>query len=255
MDLFTGVGVALVTLLDDSGGVDAASTGALAADLAARGMQAVLACGTTGEPGTLTDSERVDVIRSVRDAVPPDITVLAGTGATSLSRAAELTAAAAAAGADAVLAWPPPGCDDLVGYYAELGRVAGGLPVLAYHIPWISAPGVPVGALASLPVAGVKDSSGDPDRLLAEVSRYPGRTYVGSSALLALAGPLGGTGAILAAANVEPELCCKAFTGDAAAQLQLTDVHLAVREGGVPALKRILAERCGTVALSRLTAR
>ena len=50
MDLFTGVGVALVTLLDDAGGVDLVSTGSLAADLADRGMRAVLACGTTGEP-------------------------------------------------------------------------------------------------------------------------------------------------------------------------------------------------------------
>ena len=255
MDLFTGVGVALVTLLDDAGGVDAATTSALAADLVSRGMQAVLACGTTGEPGTLTDAERVEVIRAVRDAVPPGVPVLAGTGATSLGRAAELTAAAVAAGADAVLAWPPPGCDDLAGYYAELGRVADGLPVLGYHIPWISSPGIPVRALAGLPVAGLKDSSGDPDRLLAEVAHYPGCTYVGSSALLALAGPIGGAGAILAAANVEPELCCAAFAGDAAAQRQLTDVHLALREGGVPALKRILAERRGTVPLSRAEAR
>jgi 4-hydroxy-tetrahydrodipicolinate synthase len=251
MDLFTGVGVALVTLLDDAGGVDAESTGALAADLVGRGMQAVLACGTTGEPASLSDAERLDVIRAVRDAVPPGVPVLAGTGATSIARAEELTAAAAAAGADAVLAWSPPGCDDLVGYYAELGRVADGLPVLAYHIPWISAPGVPVSALAGLPVAGLKDSSGDADRLLAEVAHYPGRTYIGSSALLALAGPIGGTGAILAAANAEPELCSAAFAGDAKAQRDLTDVHLALREGGIPALKRILAERRGTSPLSR----
>jgi 4-hydroxy-tetrahydrodipicolinate synthase len=252
MDLFTGVGVALVTLLDDAGDVDAAATGSLAADLAERGMQAVLACGTTGEAGTLTDDERVQVIRAVRDAVPAAVPVLAGTGAARPDRAAELTAAATAAGADAVLAWPPPGSEDLPGYYAALVRAAAGLPVLAYHIPWVSSPGVPVSALASLPVAGLKDSSGDPDRLLAEVARYPGCTYVGSSALLALAGPLGGTGAILAVANAEPELCRAAFAGDAAAQRRLTDVHLAVREGGVPALKRILAEQRGTPALSRL---
>ncbi len=252
MDLFTGVGVALVTLLDDDGGVDTAATGSLAAELAVRGMRAVLACGTTGEAGALSDAERVAVIRAVREAVPPGVQVLAGTGATTPARAAELTEAAAAAGADVVLAWPPPGSDDLAGYYAALGRAAPGLPVLAYHIPWVSAPGVPVGALASLPIAGLKDSSGDPDRLLAEVARYPGRTYVGSSALLALAGPLGGTGAILAVANAEPELCVAAFAGDAAAQLKLADVHLAVREGGVPALKRILAGQRGTVPLSRV---
>ncbi len=101
--------------------------------------------------------------------------------------------------------------------------------MLAYHIPWVSAPGVPLDALPGLPVAGQKDSSGDADRLLAEVARYEGATYVGSSALLSLAGPLGATGAILAVANVEPELCCQAFSGDAAAQLKLTDVHLTAR--------------------------
>ena len=73
-----------------------------------------------------------------------------------------------------MLAWPPPGCDDLGGYYAQVGRAAGGLPVLAYHIPWVSSPGIPVSVLADLPVAGMKDSSGDPDRLLAEIAHYPG---------------------------------------------------------------------------------
>src|SRR5258708_29390128 len=116
MDLFTGVGVALVTLLDDAGGVDAATTSALAADLVSRGMQAVLACGTTGEPGTLTDAERLEVIRAGRHAVPPGVPVLAGTGATSPRRAADLTAAAAAAGADAVPALAPPRLEGPVGY-------------------------------------------------------------------------------------------------------------------------------------------
>ena len=252
MHVFTGVGVALVTLLDSTGEVDVSSTAALARDLADSGMRGILVCGTTGEAATLTDDERRELISAVRATVPADVPVLAGTGAPAASRAAELTSAAADAGADAVLAWPPPGCHDLPGYYAALAA-ASSLPVLAYHIPWISAPGVPVSALDDLPVSGLKDSSGDPDRLLAEVVHYRGSTYVGSSALLALAGPLGATGAILALANVEPELCCKAFTGDAAAQRELADVHLAVREGGPPALKQILASRRRTVALSRTT--
>ena len=251
MVVFTGVGVALLTLLTEDGGVDAPSTAALATDLAARGMRSILVCGTTGEAATLTDAERAELIGAVRAEVPAAIPVLAGTGATSAERAAALTADAVQAGADAVLAWPPPGSEDLAGYFGAIAAAASGRPVLAYHIPWISAPGVPVAALADLPVAGQKDSSGDPDRLLEEVAGYQGATYVGSSALLALAGPLGAAGAILAAANVEPELCCQAFAGDAAAQRQLTDVHLAGRAGGPSALKRILAGRRPMVALSR----
>jgi dihydrodipicolinate synthase/N-acetylneuraminate lyase len=251
MVVFSGVGVALVTLFDSGGGVDGAATAALAADLADQGMRAILVCGTTGEAATLTDAERTGLIAAARAAVPASVPILAGTGAVSTDRAAALTAAAVGAGADAVLAWPPPQCADLAGYYAALGAAADGRPVLAYHIPWVSAPGVPVTALAGLAVAGVKDSSGDPDRLLAEVTRYSGATYVGSSALLALAGPLGAAGAILAVANLEPRLCAQAFAGDAAAQRALADVHLAAREGGPPVIKQLLARRRRTVALSR----
>jgi 4-hydroxy-tetrahydrodipicolinate synthase len=249
--LFTGVGVALLTLLTGDGDVDTRATGDLAAELVSRGMRGVLACGTTGEPATLTDAERRSVISAVRAAVPPQIPVLAGTGAASAERAARLTAEAVEAGAEAILAWPPPGSEDLAGYFAAVSAAAQGRPVLAYHIPWISAPGVPVKALDGLPVAGIKDSSGDPDRLIEEIAYYRGATYTGSSALLALAGPTGGTGAILAAANVEPELCCAAFAGDGTAQRELAQVHLAGRAGGPPALKGILAERHGVSALSR----
>jgi 4-hydroxy-tetrahydrodipicolinate synthase len=251
MNLFTGVGVALVTLLDSTGSVDNASTAALAGDLAGRGMRGILVCGTTGEAATLSDAERAGLIAAVRAAVPPEIPVLAGTGDVAASRAAELTVSAVAAGADAVLAWPPPGSRDLPGYFGSVAAAAAGLPVLAYHIPWLSAPGVPVSELARLPVSGQKDSSGDPDRLLDEIANYGGSTYVGSSALLALAGPLGAAGAILAVANLEPELCCEAFAGDAAAQRALTEVHLAARAGGPPALKQLLAQRRQTLALSR----
>jgi 4-hydroxy-tetrahydrodipicolinate synthase len=252
-ELFSGVGVALLTMFGASGDLDPGSTAALAADLAERGMRAVLACGTTGEAGTLTDAERVEIVRAVRDAIPAGIPVLAGTGAESGERAAELTTAACAAGADAVLAWPPPGCTELAPYFAAITAAAGHRPVLAYHIPWISSPGVPVDELAKLPVAGVKDSSGSADRLLDEIAHYPGATYVGSSALLALAGPMGGAGAILALANVEPERCGRAFAGDPAAQRELADRHLQVRADGPAALKQILAGDSGSSPVSRVS--
>jgi 4-hydroxy-tetrahydrodipicolinate synthase len=249
MELFTGVGVALLTLLAPDGGVDAVATGELAADLERRGVRAVLACGTTGEPATLSDAERAEVIAAARAAVT--VPLIAGTGAPTAARAAALTAQAVGAGADAILAWPPPGSEDLPGYFAAVAGAAAGRPVLAYHFPKVSAPGVPVQALAELPVIGVKDSSGDPNRLLEELTQYAGATYTGSSALLTLAGLSGAAGAILAAANVEPELCCAAFGGDGGAQRALAEVHLAGRAGGPPALKQILAQRHGMSALSR----
>jgi 4-hydroxy-tetrahydrodipicolinate synthase len=262
---FTGVGVALVTIFDSAGAVDAAATAALAADLAGRGMRAILAAGTTGEAGTLAPDERTALIRAIRDAVQPDVPVLAGTGAATTEDAVGLTKAAVVAGADAVLAFPPPapGVDpaaenarsysaSLTDHYGAIGAAADGRPVFAYHVPWISAPGVPVADLPALPIAGIKDSSGSADRLLDELAHYQGATYVGSSALLALAGPMGGAGAILALANVEPERCCRAFTGDASVQRDLADVHLEVRDGGPAALKRMLSRDAGYCDRSRV---
>jgi 4-hydroxy-tetrahydrodipicolinate synthase len=263
-ELFSGVGVALLTIFKENGEVDADSTTRLARDLTGRGMRAVLVAGTTGEAGKLTPAERVTLIEAVRAAVPAGIPVLAGTGAADTETSVALTTAAVAAGADAVLAFPPPGCGTnpdspdqvdpapLAAFFGAVAVAAGDRPVLAYHIPWISAPGVPVDLLADLPVIGVKDSSGNPDRLLDELAHYSGATYVGSSAVLALAGPMGGAGAILAIANVEPEKCAAAFSGDGTAQRELADTHLAVRAGGPAQLKRILASRSDYPATSRV---
>jgi len=252
VEVFSGVGVALVTLFDRAGEVDATATAAHAAGLVARGMRTVLVAGTTGEAGQLTAAERIALIRAVRAALPAEIPVLAGTGAVSTGSAVELTTDAVGAGADAVLAYPPPGSGDLTGFFAAVAAAAAGRPVLAYHVPWISAPGVPVDALPGLPIAGIKDSSGSADRLLDELASYDGATYVGSSALLALAGPMGGAGAILALANVEPEGCCRAFAGDAVAQRDLARAHLEVKAGGPAALKRILSRRGNFCELSRV---
>src|SRR5260370_1420357 len=70
MSVFSGVGVALLTLRDSADEPDAAATAEHAAALAARGMRAVLACGTTGEAGRLSDDHRSEIISAVRAAVP-----------------------------------------------------------------------------------------------------------------------------------------------------------------------------------------
>jgi 4-hydroxy-tetrahydrodipicolinate synthase len=250
--LFSGVGVALVTVFDDAGDVDPGSTGKLAADLAGRGARAVLVCGSTGEAATLTDAERTVLVEAVRAAVPAGVPVIAGTGAPSSRQATALTRAAMLAGADAVLAWCPAGGPDLAGYFAAVREAADGRPVLAYHNPWMSSAEIPVDVLASLPVAGLKDSSGSPDRLLDELAHYPGEVYVGSSGYLALAGPMGADGALLALANVELEACARAFGGDAGAQRELADRHLEVRRGGPAAIKRILATTHGISPAARI---
>ena len=182
--VFTGVGVALLTLFDDRGELDAPATAALAAQLVGLGTRAVVVAGTTGEAATLDPGERVALLDAVRDELRSSVPIIAGTGAPSARQAVALTRDAVEHGADAVLTLSPPGAVDVRSYYEAVGKAATGTPVLAYHYPKVSPPGIAVRQLGDLPVAGVKDSSGDAERLLHELHEYEGPVYTGSSALL-----------------------------------------------------------------------
>ncbi len=250
--MFTGVGVALVTLFDDRGELDAPATADLAAQLVDLGMRTVVVAGTTGEAAALEAGERVALLDAVRRAVGPSVPVIAGTGAPSARQAVALTRDAVEHGADAVLVLSAPGTTDQRPYYDAVTKAATGTPVLAYHFPKVSTPGIAVPQLGDLPVAGVKDSSGDAERLLHELHEYGGAVYTGSSALLSFAGPLGCAGAILSLANVEPERCARAFAGDAVAQAELVEAHLAAHERFPRRLKEMVAQRFGTSTVCRL---
>ena len=234
--VFTGVGVALVTLFDDHRALDA---------------DAIVVAGTTGEADALDDDERLRLFSAVRAAVG-DAVVVGGTGAASTHQAVALTARAGDTGVDAVIARTPRGLADPSGYYRELADAAGATPVLAYHFPAVSPPGIPVEMLPSLPVAGCKDSSGDPTRLLATVDSYAGPVWTGNPALIHMAGALGCAGGILALANVAPELCAAAFAGDADAMRKFTPTHLACERDFPRGVKQLVAERFGTSEVLRM---
>lgn len=251
--MFDGVGVALLTLFDNGGAVDLQATAGHAKRLADLGVRSVLVAGTTGEAQTLDDAERAELITAVAEAV--DVPVIAGASGSWSRAAAEQVAAARGAGADAVLVHPPRGGGDLPAFFDAVAGAAGGPDrVVGYHNPGpLGVPGIPVEALGSLPFTALKDSSGDPNRLLDELTSWSGSTYVGSSAVLSMAGPLGAAGALLALANVEPLACIKAFVGDAAAQLSLAGLHLDFKRRGLRALKEATAESFGTSTVLRLT--
>ena len=250
--LFTGVGVALATLFSDDGEVDAKATADLAATLVDLGIRGVVVAGSTGEASALTAGERVALLTETRRAVPPGVPVIAGTGGASARQAAALTRDAREAGADAVLALCPPRNNDPRPYYDAVAKAAGGLPALAYHFPQTAPPGIPVEALPDLPVQGMKDSSGDPERLLSELEVFDRPLYVGAAMLVLPAGSLGIAGAILAVANADPEHAIAAFAGDPAAQRALLAAHRRVKARFPFGLKDAVADRFGTSRATRL---
>lgn len=179
----------------------------------------MLIAGTTGEPSRLSADHRIELATALKARLP-DTYLFVGTGDAEAVRSIELTAAVADAGvADALLALSS-GDMPARSYYAQLADVAGATPLLAYHLAEMSPPGVAIEVVPHLPVAGIKHSSGNTDRLAALLVEDQ-LTYVGNENSLLLAGRCGAHGAIVALANTVPELCRRAWHGDADAQCEL----------------------------------
>lgn len=247
--VFEGVGVALVTLFDKSGELDAGASAAHAVHLVEAGVSAIVIAGTTGEASTLDIDERSLLLEEVGSALDGHVPLIAGTGAQSARQAIELSGRAASGGADAVIALTPPGVADPLTYYERI-RSSIQIPLLAYHYPQVSPPGVPIEILGDLQVDGLKDSSGDAERLIREKHELPGQLYTGQHALLLLAGQIGAAGAILAMANLDTQLCLEAWAGDPEAQQRIVYDHANV--GSIAALKHELSTRLGTSPSTRL---
>ena len=248
---FEGVGVALVTLFDRDGSVDAPATAAHAAKLVDAGVRGVVVAGSTGEAATLDPDERSALLAAVRDAVDGRVPVLAGTGAPSGRQAVALSQRAVDGGADALLVLSPPGVDDPRRYYDAV-VAAVDVPVLGYHFPGASRPGIPVDLLPELPIAGLKDSAGDPERLALEAGALPVGLYTGSASVLLQGRAMGCSGAILALANVDPVGCIDAWEGDGACQRELINGHRGGALAGIAGLKRTLAALRGTSPMTRI---
>ncbi|MGD9704495.1 MAG: dihydrodipicolinate synthase family protein [Acidimicrobiia bacterium] len=249
--VFTGVAVALVTFFDEHGQVDAAATAKHALHLAERGVRAVVVAGSTGEASHLSMKERLQLFDAVRAVLPAELPVLLGTGdlAPGVS-VPDLTRRAAQHGAAAALVLSPYK-GDVREFYGEVVSAAGSMPVLAYHWPKVSPPGISLEDLKALKVAGLKDSTGDTERMLEVLAFYKNPFYAGNSSVVAYAGMLGCTGCILAAANLEPERCIDAFAGDIPAQKALLPAHRIVSTYGVKGIKEELARRHGTSTVCR----
>jgi 4-hydroxy-tetrahydrodipicolinate synthase len=133
-----GVITAMVTPFAQDRSVDEAAARKLARHLTDNGSHGLVLSGTTGESPTLDDEEKLALLRAVRDEVGPDVLVICGTGSNDTRHSERLSAAAADAGADAVLAVTPyynkPNFRGIKAHYEAVAKAAG-IPVVLYNIP------------------------------------------------------------------------------------------------------------------------
>lgn len=224
--LFKGLGTALITPFDEDGDVDFASLEKLVANQLDGGVDSIVVCGTTGEPPTLTDDERSQVIRSVVRQVNGAIPVIAGTGSNCTATAAANSRKAEDLGADGVLVVTPyyNKCTQsgLVEHYRAVAQ-ATRLPVIAYNVPGRTGVNLLPKTAARLTevkgIVGIKEASGNITQIIETSKAVRGSDIVLYSGDDAAALPIfavGGQGLISVASNAVP-----------AAVKELTDACLA----------------------------
>ena len=138
MSVFHGSGVALITPFHEDKSVNYEMLGVLADRQLAEQTDAIIVCGTTGEPATMTKEERFRVIQCVVERMEHEIPVIAGTGSNTTAGAVELAKQAQEAGADALLVVTPYyNKATQNGLYEHYRIIAGStdLPIIMYNVP------------------------------------------------------------------------------------------------------------------------
>lgn len=209
MTAIEGVITAMVTPFTEDGSVDEAAVCGLARHLVESGSHGLVVAGTTGESPTLSDDEKLSLLGAVKDEVGDRATIICGTGSNDTRHSERLSAAAAEAGADAVLTVTPyynkPNRAGLIAHYEAVAKAAG-IPVILYNIPSRVVVNVPPDLLAELAeiknVVAVKQANND------ELAPIEGLALLaGNDEIFLRTLELGGAGGILVASHlVGPEM-------------------------------------------------
>lgn len=226
--MITGSIVALVTPMKTNTEIDWDNLDKVVDFHLAKGTDAIVAVGTTGESATLDCDEHCAVIRRVVDRIAGRIPVIAGTGANSTTEAIHLTREAKNVGADACLLVTPyynkPTQEGLYLHYKAIAEAVD-IPQILYNVPGRTACDMlpaTILRLADVPnIVGVKEATGDIDRARELIAKAPKdfAIYSGDDATAVELILAGGQGNISVTANLAPaemsQLCRLALAGDA----------------------------------------
>jgi 4-hydroxy-tetrahydrodipicolinate synthase len=209
---FGQVLVAMVTPMTKDGEVDWPGVESLMEHLISHGADGIVVTGTTGETSTLTDAEKIKLVKTGKSVASGRARIITGGGSNETAHAIELYKASEKAGADGVMVVTPyynkPTQAGVLTHFRMIAD-ATDLPMIMYDIPGRSGIQIMYDTIlraAKHPnIVAVKDAKGD----LSEVSRVMNQTelmyFAGDDANALPTLAIGGTGLIGVTANIAPE--------------------------------------------------
>jgi 4-hydroxy-2-oxoglutarate aldolase len=217
---FTGIFTPIVTPFSSGDAVDEAALRRNVDRWMKTPLTGLVVLGSNGEAPQLDDAEADRIVDIVRERVPSDRPLIAGTGRESTRATIAATARAAAAGVDAVLVRTPSffkaqmSAEIFVRHYTDVAD-ASPVPVLLYNVTMFTGVTLQVEAIERLAahpnIVGMKESGSDISYISEIVTRTPDDFTVlaGSATTFFHALCAGCDGAILALAALLPDACVR----------------------------------------------
>ncbi len=212
-----GCATALVTPFRKDGSIDEECFRRLIERQTKGGVKLLVPCGTTGESATMTEDERLNVIRiAVEAAHRKEAKVIAGTGSNSTSATIEFTRKARELGVDAALIVAPyynkPTQAGLYAHFSEIAKSVKGLPIMLYNVPGRTASNISADTTLRLAadhpnIIATKEASGDLSQVMAILAGRPQgfKVFSGDDATTLPLIALGADGLVSVIANEMPK--------------------------------------------------
>ncbi len=171
IDWLRGCATALVTPFHKDGSIDDACFKSLVERQIKNGVFLLVPCGTTGESVTMSETERLHVIKmTVETAKGTNAKVIAGTGSNNTAATIDFTRKAREAGADAALIVAPyynkPTQAGMFAHFSEIAKSVKGFPIMLYNVPSRTASNISAETTLRLAdayenIVATKEASGD----------------------------------------------------------------------------------------------
>ncbi len=238
---FKGTATAMITPFLAEGGVNFDAFGKMIDYQIEGGTDVLVVLGTTGEPATMTEAEKDEVMRFTVERVKGRAKTVFGSGSNSTQKAIEASIKAEKMGADGLLVVTPyyNKCtqNGIYEYYkAVCGAVK--IPVICYNVPprtGVNILPATMERLAEIPnMAGVKEACGNMEQICETMRRIRGKCdlYSGDDNLNLPILAIGGAGLISVASNLVPAAVKQFYnafvSGDLAEANRLQDKLLPV---------------------------
>ena len=178
-----GCATALVTPFHRDGSIDDTCFTKLVARQIKSGVNLLVPCGTTGESVTMSEGERLHVIKlTVSAANGTKANVIAGTGSNNTAATIDFTRKAREAGADAALVVAPyynkPTQEGMFAHFSEIAKSVKGFPIMLYNVPSRTSSNISAATTLKLAeahenIVATKEASGDFSQVMQIIAGRP----------------------------------------------------------------------------------